>query len=157
MREDRGQIKKSTRIDEDLLAKVLAYAGQAGVRIALENGSLDILQQAAATFPDLGLCLDTGHLYNNGLTMRAVEPIKHRLIHLHLQEPLPAAEAALPLSNKDHYMLGIGGIHREDWALLATMLREVNFDGMGVFEVRPLTAFQNATRGAQFMQQVLTR
>ncbi len=152
-----GEAKKPTRIDEDLLGKVLGYASQAGVRLALENGSLDCLEHAAATFPNLGLCLDTGHLYNGGLTMSAVDRIKHRLIHLHLQEPLPEAEASLPLACKDHYMLGIGGIPKADWKLLASMLREIDFDGMAAFELRPLNVFQNAMRGQQFMQQVLDR
>lgn len=142
-------------VNEDLLGRILDYAGKAGVRIALENGSLDGLKQAAARFPSLGLCLDIGHLYNGGLTMSAVAPLKHRLIHLHLQEPLPKREASLPLSCQDHYMLGIGGIPRRDWELLASMLRETDFNGMAVFELRPLNVFQNAMRGEAFLEQLM--
>jgi hypothetical protein len=57
----------------------------------------------------------------------------------------------LPNAGPGHYLLGTGGIPADDWALLAETLREIDFEGMAIFELRPRTPYQMAGLGVGFI------
>jgi sugar phosphate isomerase/epimerase len=146
----------SRELDVTLCRDVVAYAGERGVCIALENGQLPFLEQALAVVEDLRICLDVGHVYLTGDTMPAfLAELKGRIVHLHLQDILTPAELGLPGAGMDHYTPGTGGIPLEDWHLLAATLDEIDFDGTAVFEIRPRNPYQTASLGRRFFDGLL--
>ena len=113
-------------LDIDLAGRAVEYARKAGVKLVLENGQLDFLKRAAEEVKGLGLCLDTGHTYNQGQTMAdAVAAVKTHLAHVHVQDICSPAEATLPQMAKDHYLPGTGGIPMKDWKLLGRTMRVI--------------------------------
>ncbi len=143
-------------LDAALARDVVAYAAERDVRIALENGQLPFLVEALDAVDGLGVCLDVGHVYLTPEPLeRFLAHLKPRLIHLHLQDILSEGEQDLPGIPPDHYLLGSGGIPRDDWALLAATLREIDYDGMAVFEIRPRHPLQSAALGTRFVAALL--
>jgi sugar phosphate isomerase/epimerase len=143
-------------LDVQLACQAVAYASEHGVRVALENGQLPFLVNAIETVEGLGICLDVGHVYLTPDPMnKFLAALKERIIHLHIQDVLPAAEAGLPCTGKDHYIPGTGGIPDKDWNLFATTLQEINFQGIAVFEIRPRNPLQTAFLGRAFMRTLL--
>lgn len=139
-----------------LCRDVVAYAGERGVCIALENGQLPFLERALASVEDLRICLDVGHVYLTDDTMPAfLAGLKGRIVHLHLQDILTPAEVGLPGAGMDHYTPGTGGIPLEDWNLLAATLHEIDFDGTAVFEIRPRNPYQTASLSRHFFDGLL--
>jgi sugar phosphate isomerase/epimerase len=146
----------SRHLDVALCRDVVAYAGEHGVCIALENGQLPFLEEALAAVEDLRFCLDVGHVYLTDGTMQAfLAALAGRIVHLHLQDILTPAEAGLPGAGLDHYTPGTGGIPLEDWRLLAAYLQEIDFDGTAVFEIRPRNPYQTAILGRRFFNGLL--
>jgi sugar phosphate isomerase/epimerase len=138
--------------DGEFIARIMAYARENGVRLCVENGALEFVQAALDLCPDLGFCLDIGHVYLERRRLADfLTPLKHRVVHLHLQDILPPDETETG-GLADHYILGTGGIPPEDWDLLAATLREVDYDGMGVFEIHPRDAIQTAFLGRRFLE-----
>ncbi|MGD9145324.1 MAG: sugar phosphate isomerase/epimerase [Anaerolineae bacterium] len=147
---DQGQL------DVGLCREVVAYAAQRGVRIALENGQLPFLEQALAAVDGLKICLDVGHVYFTSEPMAAyLSALKTHIVHLHLQDILTPAEIDLPNRGRDHYTPGTGGIPAEDWQLLVATLREIDFEGSAVFEIRPRNPYQTAYQGSRFFDSLL--
>jgi sugar phosphate isomerase/epimerase len=145
-----------SQLDVGLCREVVAYAAQRGVRIAMENGQLPFLERALAAVDGLRICLDVGHVHLTDDPMVAfLSALKSRIVHLHLQDILTPAEIDLPSSTKDHYTPGSGGIPAEDWQLLVATLREIDFDGMAVFEIRPRNPYQTAHLGKRFFDSLL--
>ena len=145
-------------LDAGLCREVVAYAGERGVCVALENGQLPFLERAIAAVDDLRICLDVGDVYLTETPMRDfLAALKSRLVHLHLQDVLAPDEADLPHAGADHYALGTGGIPRQDWELLAATLEAIDFDGTAVFEIRPRTPYQMARLGRRFFEGLLIR
>jgi sugar phosphate isomerase/epimerase len=104
----------------------------------------------------LKICLDVGHIYFTSESMQAyLSALKTRIIHLHLQDILTPAEVGLPNRGTDHYTPGTGGIPAEDWHLLVATLREIDFDGTAVFEIRPRNPYQTAYLGRRFFDSLL--
>ena len=143
-------------LDVTLCRDVVAYAGERGVRIALENGQLPFLERALAAVEDLRICLDVGHVYLTDEPMQAfLDGLKGHIAHLHLQDILAPAEVGLPGAGMDHYTPGTGGIPVEDWHLLAATLQEIDFGGTAVFEIRPRYPYQTASLGRRFFDGLL--
>jgi sugar phosphate isomerase/epimerase len=141
--------------DRVLAREVVAYGRERGVSLALENGQLRFLAEAIEQVEGLGICLDVGHVYLTAEPMSAfLEALKSRLMHLHLQEVVAPAEGQFPMAARDHYELGTGGVPAEDWRRLLTTLQEIDFHGMGVFEIRPRPPWQTALRGTRFMDEL---
>jgi len=132
------------------------YADRRGVRLALENGELGFLCETIEAVDGLGFCLDTGHPYPGGSIADFLNALKHRLIHLHLQDILPQAEKNVPDAFGDHYILGTGGIPAADWQNLSHTLKEINFDGIGVFEIHPRNPLQTAFLGRGFIEGLVS-
>ena len=84
----------------------------------------------------------------------------HPLLHPYqpcalLQDILGPQEIVLPLAGKDHFELGTGAIPTEDWELLASVLDEIDFKGIAVFEIRPRRPLQTALRAHTFFESLL--
>lgn len=145
----------TSEFDPELAAEAVEYATQAGVKLALENGTLELCSEAIEKTPGLGVCIDTGHIYNRGESMADyLGALKGRLIHLHLQDVLGDAEQGLPLTGQDHYLPGTGGTPHDDWRLIGATLEEIDFDGIAVFEIRPRTPFQTGVLAKNFMEGI---
>jgi sugar phosphate isomerase/epimerase len=142
-------------LDRGLAREAVAYGREQGVALALENGQLPFLAEAIEHVDGLGICLDVGHVYLTSDPMSAfLDTVKGRLIHLHLQEVGAAEERQFTAAAPDHYELGTGGVPAEDWRLLLTTLEEIDFHGMGVYEVRPRPPWQMALRGSRFLSEL---
>jgi sugar phosphate isomerase/epimerase len=149
--------KGASRPDLALTRDAVSYAHEKGVRLALENGKLAFLAEAANSVEGLGICLDVGHVYLNHESMsHFLNELKSRLIHLHIQELLSEIEIArLPGTMKDHYIPGTGTIPRSDWELLARTLHEIDYSGAAVFEIQPRRPLQTALLGKVFLDNLL--
>ena len=137
------------RPDYPEIVRVLAYAKQRGVLVALENifdtmWSLDRALEEIGDDPDetnLGICLDVGHAHISSDAGRHpvvnyIERYAAQLRHLHLHDNLGA--------NDDHLVPGLGTI---EWESLIDVLERVGFHGTAVFEVqRPRTEPEQAVR-----------
>lgn len=150
--------RDNSGLDFALARDAVAYAGEKGVKLALENGKLSDLVNASENVEGLGICLDVGHVYFTEDPMsRFLNALKERIIHLHIQEILPESESHLPLTGKDHYIPGTGGIPKKDWELLIATLRDINFRGVAVFEIQPRNPFQTAFLGKTFLHELIEK
>ena len=145
-------------VDLAVVGDIVEYASSKGVTIALENSSKGDLVPFVSIFErvdGLKFCLDTGHVYGTPYSMAEIlEPLKHRLAHLHLEDILLPIEEDLPVTNGMHYTPGTGGIPRDDWDLIRDTLRDIGFDGMGVFEIRPRNPFQTFRLAKSYFDNV---
>jgi len=138
--------------DFDFAQKVLEYAKEKNVTIALENGSLLTLRRAIDQLDDLKICLDTGHVYYYAFPMKAyVDTLKDRLYHLHIQDYLEKSSSSF----LDHYIPGTGLIPKEDWLYLLRALDEIDFEGATVLEIRPRVPLQTAMETKKFFNALL--
>ena len=141
-------------VDVALAGEAVAYASKSGVKLALENGGLADLVTAIDNVEGLGICIDVGHIYATPDPMSAyLDALKERLIHLHIQDILPDSECHLFPNRPDHFVPGTGGIPEQDWRLLVGTLKEIDFQGTAVFEIRPRNPLQTALLGKAFFQQ----
>ena len=148
--------KDKKAFDADLARSAVAYAKERSVKLALENGPLLFLTEAIEKTEGLGICIDVGHVYFTSDPMsKFLAALKHRLIHLHIQDILPEAEKKLPWRGDDHFIPGTGGIPEKDWELLAKTLKEIDFRGTAVFEIQPRNPLQTALLGKNFFQKML--
>ena len=142
--------------DADIIGRVVEYAQRKGVKLALENGPFEFLSAAFDICPALGFCLDVGHVYFHRQSMREhLEAFKGRLVHLHIQDIVAPEEAVIPSVFSDHYVPGTGGIPADDWRLVAETLREINYSGIAVFEIKPRNPLQTAFHGTRFFEGFL--
>lgn len=148
--------KGSSTLDVPLTRDAVAYAREHGVRLALENGHQEFLEEAVSKVDGLNVCLDVGHIYLHAESMADfLAALKSKLIHLHIQDlMLDIEQKELPGTMKDHYIPGTGSIPRADWELLARTLHEINYDGIAVFEVQPRRPLQTALLTRQLMQSL---
>jgi len=151
-------LKDKKTFDADLARAAVAYAKERSIKLALENGELLFLTNAIEKTEGLGICLDVGHIYFTPDPMgKFLAALKHRLIHLHIQDVLPEIEKKLPWRGDDHFIPGTGGIPEEDWDLVARTLKEIDFCGTAVFEIQPRNPLQTALLGKNFMREILQR
>jgi sugar phosphate isomerase/epimerase len=148
----------SSVIDIPFARDIVSYAKEHGVILALENTyELPFLIDAIDNIEGLGICLDIGHVYLTSDPMSIyLNELKERLIHLHIQDVLPTLEKGLPGTSPDHFTPGTGGIPREDWELLSTTLRDIDYKGIAVFEIMPRNPLQTALIARDFMQGLLS-
>jgi sugar phosphate isomerase/epimerase len=122
--------------------EVLDMASSSGIKIALENGDLGILQRALENLDGLNICLDVGHIYFTSNTMKDfVDSLVDNICHLHIQDTL---------GKIDHYTPGTGIIPIDDWKYLFRRLDERGFDGASVLEIRPRSPLQHAELTRKF-------
>lgn len=126
------------RPDYPEIRRIAAYAGQWGVRLALENitddiWALDQVLDAVGDNPEksnLGICVDVGHAALSSDAGRQpvrgyLERFAPQLRHLHLHDNHGDRDA--------HAALGNGTI---DWPDALKTLDKIGFDGTAVLEVR---------------------
>jgi sugar phosphate isomerase/epimerase len=124
--------------DVAAIAGILSYARGRSVRLALENGAMDVLAAVADAFPAdgaggdgsrLGICIDTGHanLHRDLFANPAAAYLRafaDRLVHLHVSDNLGTGD--------DHLAPGTGSI---DWRSIADALRRIPYLGKIVLEL----------------------
>ncbi len=148
-------LEGTDKLDTVLCRDIVAYAGDRQVKVALENGPLSFLSAAIEKVDDLSICLDVGHVYNTPEPMSSyLATLKERLIHVHIQDILPSEEKGVT-SFRDHYIPGTGGIPQKDWELVLSVLNEINFEGVAVFEIRPRKPLQTALIARKFLSNLL--
>lgn len=112
----------------------LCDAAGDGIRIALENLSRSVSRSAAellhiielAGRPELGVCLDTGHLnLTGGDPVEFIETVGGKLIALHITDNLGESDLHM-------FPCGRGNIR---WQPLMRKLRASGYDGLFNFEV----------------------
>ncbi len=147
--------KDESGLDTELACKVVEYAAGHSIKLALENGRLSFLVDAVEKVDGLGICIDVGHIYFTSDSMAEyLNALKERIIHLHIQDILPEDESESGCAFKEHYIPGTGAIPSQDWELLITTLREIDFQGMAVFEIAPRNPLQTALLGKTFLEKL---
>ncbi|MBL7005538.1 MAG: sugar phosphate isomerase/epimerase [Spirochaetia bacterium] len=140
-----------------LIGRILSEASKRSIRIALENGPMDILLQVIAAMADhpasksLGICIDTGHanmhhsLIDSPVT-EIIKKLKHHLIHLHVHDNGGQLD--------DHQIPGEGSTN---WQEVFSLLQSFGYNEEIVFELNtndPKTASEKA---GSFVKKILIR
>ncbi len=117
------------------LDELAQFAGQHGVRIAIENGDFRTIQTLLDEYERdyVGLCYDSGHgnMHPHGLSSLAA--LKHRLIAIHLHDNN---------GNDDQHRPVFSGTI--DWEKLARLLADCSYDKCVSLEVTMAdTSYQN--------------
>jgi sugar phosphate isomerase/epimerase len=145
--------------DYGMARDVVAYASENGVRIALENGvrleSLDVLRSALEAVPDLGACLDIGHLFvaHDHPLKEYLRVLGSRIIHVHVQDVhmVPGTRRA---KDDSHRPPGQCDIPLPDWQMLFSALEQIHFAGSAVMEIRPFDPTEIASQTTEFFASV---
>jgi sugar phosphate isomerase/epimerase len=111
------------------LDALIPYAGEHGVRIALENmgrDNFDVLERLFSQYDSsfLGLCYDAGHGNVAGCGLDRLEAVKDRLISVHLHDNDGTGD--------QHKLLFTGTV---DWARLARIIATSSYDKCVSMEV----------------------
>lgn len=150
--------------DFDFAADVLRYAGEKGVKIALENASegeqdddptlwnLALMKRAIARFDELGICLDTTHVqkFKRNPMSEYVDALAARICHLHISDALGDDVGVGRL----HTQPGTGTIPVDDWLYLLDSLERAGFAGEAVLEIKPLTPVRIAQQTETFFSSL---
>lgn len=128
---------------EQSLEEILKFCEHWGIKIALENtlpgktgDSISEILEIVRNFnsKNLGICLDTGHcnitssLYKHSGVVECLPEIKNYLCHLHIHDNFGKSD--------DHYLPFRGNI---DWKGFVKNLKEINYPGVFMFELRKKT------------------
>ena len=117
------------------LSAICTYARERSVRLALENGPMDLLRlalEAAATLPDgesLGICVDTGHAnlhhaFYPEPSVAFLQAFSRRLVHFHVSDNRGGED--------EHKNPGTGTV---DWRAAMTALAGTGYRGPVVLEL----------------------
>ncbi len=115
------------------LGELAAAATDLGVRLAIENGGagwradvrhLMALIEAAAAFPAIGVCLDTGHCHLGGDNPTAIRTLGSRLITLHIHDNH---------GQRDEHIMPLDGTI--NWAAVVAALRATGYPGVFMYEI----------------------
>ncbi|NQU11044.1 sugar phosphate isomerase/epimerase [bacterium] len=132
-------------------ARAVAYGLQQDVTLALENGGLELLQQAAREIPELSLCVDTGHVYLESRTLpEYLRAFGDRIRHFHFQDVIYLADEK---RLTDHLTLG-SGIPKRDWKYTFDFIRERKRRISIAFEIRPPCPILTARQSLAFLSSL---
>ncbi|MDP2944839.1 MAG: sugar phosphate isomerase/epimerase family protein [Atribacterota bacterium] len=141
--EDEKVRKARREKSEQSLEEILKFCEHWGIKIALENtlpgktgDSIPEILEIVRNFnsKNLGICLDTGHcnitssLYNHSGVVECLPEMKNYLCHLHIHDNFGKSD--------DHSQPFEGNI---DWKGFIKSLKEVNYQGVFMFELRKKT------------------
>lgn len=141
----------------DFARRVVSYAKERGVRIALETiWPIAPFQQVVAALKDLAICVDPACIYRHlDAPIEAyVEPYRDRICYLHLYDNT---------NGKSHLPPGAGDTPEEDWVYLLKVLRAIGFTGPAVYEVHPApervgqTPLEMVQEGWQYLEGLISR
>lgn len=150
--------KNSSTLDVQLAHQVVNYAQEYGITVALENGELAFLVDAVEKVQRLDICFDIGHVYlTQDPVNKFLDNLKDRITHLHIHDVFPENEVTAHNGFKQHYTPGTAKIPDADWQLLAKTLKEIDFNGMAVFEIAPQDPLLTAFKAKTFMQKFMER
>ena len=129
---DIGESVTNTRVSDSvsIAGRVVEYTQARGVVLALETGDFDACLEATNLLPGLQICLDPAYIFSNSdrSLNDYIQAFGERIRYLHLYDA--TAEAG-------HYTPCTGDMPEEDWLLLLRWMRDCEFQGPAVFEVRP--------------------
>ncbi len=139
--------------DYALARRVVQYAEDKGVLLALENSPFRVIEGALSAMPSLRFCLDVGHCYADGSSIpEFLDAFGDRLVHLHLQDRL--SDNGRRPWGVGHFTPGTGTIPREHWQCLADWIQDRDFRGPLVFEIRPLPPTTLADEARAFIERL---
>lgn len=152
-------LKEHGEDDYGLAKDIVAYAKANGVTIALENssksGRLDKLSGAIEAVPDLRICLDIGHVYvaHDHPIREYLNRLGSRIAHLHLQDVymVPGTRRA---KSDSHRTPGQCDIPLPDWQAVLSVLKQKNYNGFAVLEIRPFTPDEIASQAREFLDSI---
>ncbi|GAB4117532.1 MAG: sugar phosphate isomerase/epimerase [Candidatus Caldatribacteriota bacterium] len=139
---------------EKSLEEILKFCEHWGIKIALENtlpgktgdNIIDVLSMVKKfSSPNLGICLDSGHYHittstkENSEVIDCFSKLKDYLLHVHLHDNQGKED--------EHNLPGEGNI---DWSSLMKGLREINYQGIMMFEIRK----KNNTPGKEILEKL---
>lgn len=143
------------REDWNRIGNILREAAARPMRLALENGPLDLLSQVLERMADhpafnhLGICIDTGHanmhsrLYESP-AQEFIRAFKSRVIHLHLHDNRGQED--------EHLVPGQGTVR---WPEFLVDLERTGFNGQIVFELADSDPEAAAVSARGFVQEHL--
>ena len=118
------------------IIEIVKYAQNREVVLALENGTLEVLQQVRdyvkvePGINNFGICIDTGHAnlhreLDASYLLRLIEEFRDELLEVHLSDNLGGSD--------EHNLPGKGNI---EWPEVIAALKMMDFNGPIVFELR---------------------
>ena len=131
-------------------ADIVRIAEQNDVKLCLETGRLPLLKAFGERFESVRYCLDAGYanLDNRYSFKQYVDDLAPRVTHLHLTDNYGQVD--------DHEPPGLrGGLPRENWDYLLSVLSEYNNDVVGSFEMCPCTPNVMIRQASEFLFDVL--
>ena len=144
--------------DRDLrrISSIFEYAGRQQVTIALENGTLEILKwvrdglDGDIGLKSFGICIDTGHANlhrerDPSYLRRLLREFRDELLQVHISDNHGKKD--------DHAVPGQGNI---DWPAVASTLKQIDFRGPYVLELRTPPPPESATQARDFMERLLS-
>jgi len=143
--------------DRDLrrISSIFEYAEEQQVTLALENGTLEILKWVRDRLKEdmglksFGICIDTGHANLH----RERDPLYLTRLLLEFRDELLQVHISDNHGIKDdHAVPGRGNI---DWPPVASILKQIDFDGPFVLELRTPPPPESAYQARDFMEQLL--
>ena len=144
-------------VDQQYIKKVLKLAQKNGVILALENGSLKMLQKVLQTVgknQNLGICIDIGHAHVSSMSELSQEcshPVEtflkefgQRIVHLHLHDNFKEKD--------EHLIPGKGSI---PWSSITKILKKLNYQNRATLELRTPDAQKAAAASRNFLNKLL--
>jgi len=137
-----------------VIAEILSYSGERSVRLALENGSMELLRSVLAACRShlhsdcLGVCIDTGHanlhhdLYPNP-ALEFLSAFQDRLLHLHFSDNYGAGD--------EHRSPGEGSV---DWPAVMSKLKQLEYRGKIVLELFTPRPAEAGVGAAAFLEKI---
>lgn len=130
----------------DFIGEVVNIAGENGVKLCLETGSLDKVRQVGEKFDSVSYCLDTGfaNIDPQFRFREYVDGLAERVAHLHLSDNFGTSD--------DHEPLGCcASILREDWDYLLNALNRYDNDITGSLEMSPCPPIVMIRQASKFL------
>jgi len=149
-----GLVEEDDRPDWPEVVRILQYAADRNIRLALENlqDTIWVLDRTLEEIGDdpertnLGICIDIGHAHQSEDAGR--DPIANyleryaaQLVHLHLHDNCG--------KNDDHFLPGEGTVN---WQRVFDVLSNLGYEGTAAFEARQpgVSPSENVRRALDF-------
>ena len=155
---DIGYSLTNTHVTNDVAIanRVVEYATTRGITLALETGDFEACLKSTNMIPDLKICLDPAYIfsYSSNSLEDYIRAFDKQICYLHLYDVS---------ANEGHYAPGSGDIPEDDWLFLLRWMRDTEFEGPAVFEIRPLpedegqSAINTVIEGRNYLETLNSR